>query len=842
MEKNVRSRLYMILTVSVLTLSGLLSLIMSFYGEFYGKYDYSTGAMVFFAIISSVTFAALFNTVKRKWAVWAGFAVLFGIFFLINREALIGGSGIAINEVINETSGYFDCELYYIDISRLYLRMGNEAMALYCFVFVMAALYAFCVSTPGLTFIPWTLSLFVFVYPLVLEKYPRGFWVLFGIVYLMVMAVTAMSCTRKRRNAASLLPMQLSALALGALICLVGTFAINIKPETGFQRSEYFANVYDRGKELYDRYQNGELAINKLEDFFIALNPFRKEEGSQGGNGGNGTSDPIPGPSGTASKIGAGELGQVDELIFSGQDVLEVTVPDVESKIYLKGYVGAHYEGNRWIEPENSELLENWAENGLHSQTLTSDCLVILFSNMPINAYRTTMWVRSVAQNHDYKFMPLYPLSYSVDSLDAYIGDAGFADFDENTGIAFIDFNQNQLKYIDNAYLTDSQQENMESFVESERLYREYAYETYLDVNTTMAGQLYEMWGGSDIENASDRYELACRIRQYLADNCSYTTKPGRVPEGKDFVEYFLNETHQGYCTYFATSAVMMLRSAGVPARYVEGYAFWGGSTTADGETLYTKYDAGGIGRSETKTCVVKRVPDSAAHAWIEYYVDGVGWVDFEVTPGNYSQQQERPTVQQPTTTAEATKPTSENTTTASSDKPTQTVGQTTKSDGSEGGFRFRIKLSKTAERVLIFAAVFAAAAFAFVLIVKTRHRKAEILYVKIRDMGEDEPSGWCIETMYNDYLKMLKHFGYVRKEYETEADFAKRVSDGCSFVAKAEAARMAELFEKAVFGGSEITGAMRTEHWKIHMTVRERMYGGIGLIKRLIFKYIYNF
>lgn len=837
MEKISRSRLYMIITVSVLTFSGLLSLIMSFYGEFYDKYDYSTAALIFFAVISSVVFAALFNTVKRKWAVWAGFALLFGIFFLINREALIGGGGIAVNEVINETSGYFKCELYYLDIPRLYLRMGNETMFLYGIVLVLSALYAFCISTPGLALIPWTLSLLSFVYPLVLEKYPAGFWVLFGIVYLLVMAVTAMSCTRKRRSASGLLPMQMSALALGALICLVGMLAINIKPETGFHRSEYFANVYDRGKELYDRYQNGELAINKLEDFFIALNPF-----GRGGNSHGGATDPAPAPgaSGTASKIGAGELGQVDELIFSGQDVLEVTVPDVGNKIYLKGYVGARYEGNRWIEPENNERLELWAENGLHSQTLTSDYLTVLFSNMPINAYRTTMWVRSVAQNQDYKFMPLYPESYSVNSLDAYNGDAGFTDFDESTGIAFIDFNQNQLEYIDNVYLTDSQQESMESFAESEMFYRQYAYETYLDVNTVAAEQLYEMWGGSDTADASDRYELACSIRKYLADNCTYTTKPGRVPEGRDFVDYFLNETHEGYCTYFATSAVMMLRSAGVPARYVEGYSFWGGSTVRDGETLYTKYDAGGIGHSETKTCVVKRVPDSAAHAWIEYYVDGVGWVDFEVTPGNYSQQQERPTVQQPTTEA-PTKPTSENNTTAPSDKPTQTAKQTTKGGESGDGFRFRIKLSKTAERILICAAVFAAAAFVFVLIIKSRHRKVQALYEKMYGMGEDEPSGWCVEMMYGDYLRMLKHFGYVRKEYETEADFAERAAEGCSFVAKAEAARMAEIYEKAVFGGSEITGELREEHLKIHMTVRDRMYGSIGTVKRIIFKYIYN-
>lgn len=837
MEKNSR-RLYTVLTTAVLTFSGLLSFVMSFYGEFYDAYDYSAAGMIFFALVCAAGFSALFNLLRRKWAVWAGFVLLFGLFFLINREALIGGSGIAINEVINETSGYFDCEMYYIDIPRLYLRMGNEVMAIYCLIFILSEVYAFCISTPGLAFIPWVISLAAFVYPLVLEKYPKGFWVLFGIAYLVVMAVTAMSCTRRKRLAGNAVYMQLSAIALGAVICLAGMVAINIKPETGFQRSEYFSEVYDRGKDIYDRYQNGELAINKIEDFFLALNPFYKDKEVQGGN-----VDPVPGPSGSAGKIGAGELGQVDELIFSGQDVLEVTVPDVGSKIYLKGYVGAHYYNNRWIEPEEDEKFEIWGENGFRSQTQVSDYLSYLYSEMPIDAYRTTMWVRYVAQNQDYKFMPLYPLKESADQLGAYIGDAGFADFDQETGIIFIDFNQNQLGDIDYEYLHNVGNEEMAEFFEQEMYYRNYAYETYLDVNTTAASQLYEMWGESPVYSASDRYELACRIREYLSDNCRYTTKPGRVPEGKDFVDYFLNETHQGYCTYFATSAVMMMRSAGVPARYVEGYTFWGGSTPLADDVLYTKYEAGKVGgRSETKTCVVKNVPDSAAHAWIEYYVDGVGWVDFEVTPGNYTSGQVTPT-QPPTTTTQPPTTTSdeEKKTTAAGEKPTQTERETTKSKDEQGGFRFRIKLSKTAERILICAAVLAAAAFAFVLVIKSRHRKVEALYSRMQDMGDEESSGWCIEMMYNDYLRMLKHFGCVRKEYETEAAFAARAAKECPFVGRSEALKMAELFEKAVFGDSELRGAQRAEHWKIHMTVRERMYGCMGIIKKLVFKYIYN-
>ena len=49
-------------------------------------------------------------------------------------------------------------------------------------------------------------------------------------------------------------------------------------------------------------------------------------------------------------------------------------------------------------------------------------------------------------------------------------------------------------------------------------------------------------------------------------------SSPYQILENEDFVKYFLTESKEGYCTYFATAAVLMYRCAGIPARYVEGY------------------------------------------------------------------------------------------------------------------------------------------------------------------------------------------------------------------------------------------------------------------------------
>ena len=62
-------------------------------------------------------------------------------------------------------------------------------------------------------------------------------------------------------------------------------------------------------------------------------------------------------------------------------------------------------------------------------------------------------------------------------------------------------------------------------------------------------------------------------IANLVRTSGEYTLSPGTTPEGRDFVDYFLFENQKGYCVHFASAAVALLRSQGIPARYAEGYA-----------------------------------------------------------------------------------------------------------------------------------------------------------------------------------------------------------------------------------------------------------------------------
>ena len=110
----------------------------------------------------------------------------------------------------------------------------------------------------------------------------------------------------------------------------------------------------------------------------------------------------------------------------------------------------------------------------------------------------------------------------------------------------------------------------------------------------------------------NNSYEIAKSIETYLRNNYKYTLNPPKVPEGNDFADYFVFEEKQGYCTYFATAMSVMLRIAGIPSRYVEGFL-----VKADAGAGYKTYS----------------IIDSDAHAWVEAYIGQYGWMTFEPTP-----------------------------------------------------------------------------------------------------------------------------------------------------------------------------------------------------------------
>ena len=101
-------------------------------------------------------------------------------------------------------------------------------------------------------------------------------------------------------------------------------------------------------------------------------------------------------------------------------------------------------------------------------------------------------------------------------------------------------------------------------------------------------------------------------VKNYISSSKPYSLKTPKMPSGKDFATWFLNESDTGYCVHFATAGTLMLRVLGIPARYVTGYY----------ATAYA---------NQTVT-----VTTDNAHAWVEYYSDTAGWIPLECTPSSF--------------------------------------------------------------------------------------------------------------------------------------------------------------------------------------------------------------
>ena len=107
-----------------------------------------------------------------------------------------------------------------------------------------------------------------------------------------------------------------------------------------------------------------------------------------------------------------------------------------------------------------------------------------------------------------------------------------------------------------------------------------------------------------------DRFDAVDAIENYLRSNEKYDLDSPEPQRGDDAVDDFLFVSHRGFCEQFATAAVVMLRSVGVPARLVTGYAF--GDTASDpGRRIFRGTDA---------------------HAWVQVYYPGFGWIDSDPT------------------------------------------------------------------------------------------------------------------------------------------------------------------------------------------------------------------
>ncbi len=130
--------------------------------------------------------------------------------------------------------------------------------------------------------------------------------------------------------------------------------------------------------------------------------------------------------------------------------------------------------------------------------------------------------------------------------------------------------------------------------------------------------EYYTEYGGDEavreraleVTSAADTYyERVVAIESYLLENYFYSLKPGVAGDGNQ-LHHFLFESKKGYCSYFAFAMALMARSVGIPARVAVGFF------TDPGSEIFNYFP----------------VRADMAHAWVEVFFPGYGWIEFDPT------------------------------------------------------------------------------------------------------------------------------------------------------------------------------------------------------------------
>ncbi|MBQ9069428.1 MAG: transglutaminase domain-containing protein [Eggerthellaceae bacterium] len=311
-----------------------------------------------------------------------------------------------------------------------------------------------------------------------------------------------------------------------------------------------------------------------------------------------------------------GDLRNLGPLRATGRTMLSVTMEDPEPA-YLRGLVRETYRDSQW-QPLNasqnlaySDLFYWLHQAGFYGQSQPAEAYKVVDPETKV----ATMEVSNVGACRSTVYTP-----YGFDQAQTRLSDDRQIGDEEVAGTpALTRWTANYVPHaVYSSYVLQQElnqnppaTEGAVSYFSNEQAYRQMVYATCLELTSDQADLLEDCLGPREVLSST---QAKIRINEFLTNNVEYRTEVGNVV-GEDPTEWFLSQGHAGYSVHYASASVLMLRYFGVPARYVEGYV---------------------ITREAAKQATAGEpieVTDQNAHAWAEYYLDGVGWVPFEATP-----------------------------------------------------------------------------------------------------------------------------------------------------------------------------------------------------------------
>ena len=305
------------------------------------------------------------------------------------------------------------------------------------------------------------------------------------------------------------------------------------------------------------------------------LNLFPGETAQQSGtSSAESDNSPIRFP-GVSWGMGDGALSLNSSASARDREKLILRVrAETDGYMYLRCFSYGDYTGTGWQRAEEPE-------NGISSLDFTALALAD-----KADSARHSLDIR-FASGVDVAAVPYYSVQ-SADS-DIYVPAEG-----RNYSVSY--------------YSSDGSWDSLslpEEYAQDELSYRSYATTEYTALPEGTKAHVLQLIQQTGLR--ADSPDIIAEVASYVRSCASYDLDTQPYPT-EDYAVYFLQNAETGYCVHYATAAAVIYRALGIPARVTDGFLF--------------RAQAG----------EVVDVLQANEHAWVEVYLDGLGWIPVEVT------------------------------------------------------------------------------------------------------------------------------------------------------------------------------------------------------------------
>ncbi len=563
--------------------------------------------------------------------------------------------------------------------------------------------------------------------------------------------------------------------------------------------------------------------------------------------------------------LNSGKIDQAAEVVFSKETALRLTLRQDFNWCYLKGYAGVSYGEDHWgdltkKEQERYQNLQEKYQGRFNGEDLTSQFLTeildskivyndqsVLLMNAALNlqADLQSMEIEHVNANDSFYYAPYFVQHSLMEGL-SLVGDQYFRPVNSQNNYKIFNIYRLPEYYdlnsiaLDLSYMAERLGGYIQNYDQSlwsyEKEYREFVNDVYTQLPGDGLSRLRKLVFESDETGNVRKLEMISSVVSYLNRYTQYSLSPGLVPKGKDYVEYFLFDNQIGYCAHYASSAVLMLRNNGVPARYVEGYI-------VTGEDI----NHGVFGEASLKGDRKKivEIKDTNAHAWIEVYFDGIGWLPVEVTKGysnsgiseilpEVKEEKLTPTATKAPTKTPAITPTGTIAATPTitiAPKPTTSVSIPPK-QGEEG------EVTQTSKQELPgYVSLVLWTMAIIVLIALLFYLRYRLIWFYRSEKLRKGTSQHRVLACYQEIEAILDYLGYEKQNVTSYQDYAAKIETLCPLLPKGYE-QVALIALRARFSKLEITEEELSFVSLFYRNTRVRIFKEKNAIKRFFLKY----